>query len=143
MSRLQEQIEINAPAEDVWAQLHRFDQYPEFVDGVRSAFAEHGNRAHFDVGVGGERRGFETELTDRGAEQVLAWQTVGGSPELKGAFTVRELDGGHCALQARLEYDGAALQEAFGGPKGFAQVRAVEEAVRTDLEQFKELVENR
>ncbi|MFJ2863885.1 SRPBCC family protein [Kitasatospora sp. NPDC087314] len=143
MSRLEEQIEIDAPAEQVWAQLHRIDEYPQFVDGVRSAFAEGDSRAHFDVGAGGEPRGFDTELTDRGGEQVLAWKTLGGSPELKGAFAVLEVDDGHCALQARLEYDGAELREAFGGPKGFAQVRAVEQAVRTDLEHFKELMENR
>ncbi|MBV6698197.1 SRPBCC family protein [Kitasatospora aureofaciens] len=143
MSRLEEQIEIDAPAEQVWAQLHRFDEYPQFVDGVRSAFAEGDSRAHFDISLGAEPRGFDTELTDRGGEQVLEWQTRGGSPELKGTFAVRELDSKHCELQARLEYDGDEIREAFGGPKGFAQVRAVETAVRTDLEQFKEMVENR
>ncbi|MER7752865.1 SRPBCC family protein [Kitasatospora sp. NPDC097643] len=142
MGRLEEQIEIDVPAEQVWDQLHRIDEYPRFVDGVRSALAERDNRAHFDVGIGGEQRGFDTQLTDSGG-QVLAWETTGGSPELKGAFAVRALDSAHCELQARLEYDADELRAAFGGPKGFAQVRAVEQAVRTDLEQFKDLVEHR
>ena len=143
MGRLVEQIDIDVPADQVWAQLHRFDKYPNFVDGVRSAFAERDNRAHFDVTAAGGPRGVDAELIDRSGEQVLAWRTTSGRPELKGSLAVRELDRGHCELQARLEYDGDELRDAFGGPKGFAQVRAVEQAVRTDLEQFKELVENR
>jgi hypothetical protein len=31
--------------------------------------------------------------------------------------------------------------EAFGGPKGFAQATAMERLVRSDLDRFKELVE--
>ncbi|MFF2077225.1 SRPBCC family protein [Kitasatospora sp. NPDC058162] len=143
MSRLVEQIDIDAPADQVWAQLNEFDAYPQFVDGVRSAFVDRGDRARFEVSIGGEQRELISELNQRTNERELGWRTISGSPDLKGALAVREVDAGHCELQARLEYDGDELREAFGGPKGFAQVRAVEQAVRTDLEHFKELVEKR
>jgi hypothetical protein len=40
-----------------------------------------------------------------------------------------------------MEYDPQGIQDAFGGPKGMAQVHAVERTVRGDLEHFRDLVE--
>ncbi|MGK4582971.1 SRPBCC family protein [Kitasatospora sp. HPMI-4] len=140
MSRLEEQIDIDVPAQEVWAQLHRIDEYPKFVEGVRSAAAHGSSRAHLDVRIGDEEQAFETRLADRGG-QVMDW-TV-DKPELKCAFAVNPLDEEHTQLQIRLEYDAEAVRSTFGGPKGFAQVHAIEEAVRSDLEKFKDLLENR
>ncbi|MDH6123372.1 SRPBCC family protein [Kitasatospora sp. GP82] len=142
MSRLEEQINVDVPAQEVWAQLHRIDEYPMFVDGVKSAFAHGRSGAHLDIETGGGDQAFETQLTDRGNDQVMAWRTL-DAPELKGTFAVNPLDDEHTQLQIRLEYDPDAVRAAFGGPKGFAQVRAIEETVRADLEHFKDLVERR
>ncbi|KJK59827.1 SRPBCC family protein [Saccharothrix sp. ST-888] len=141
MSRLEEQINVDVPAQEVWAQLHRIDEYPMFVDGVRAAAAHGSSRAHLDIRIGDGEQAFETRLADRGNGQVMDW-TV-DSPELKCAFAVNPLDDEHTQLQVRLEYDPEAVRAAFGGPKGFAQVHAIEETVRADLEKFKDLLEKR
>ncbi|MFI6448291.1 SRPBCC family protein [Kitasatospora sp. NPDC050543] len=140
MSTLEEQIDINAPAGAVWEELHRVDDYPLFVDGVRNA-STHGRRhAHLDVATGDGEQDFETEITDLGRGRVMAWRTLGG-PDLKGAFALLELDPEHTRVQIRLEYDPDTVRETFGGPRGFAQAGAIERAVRADLELFKSVVE--
>ncbi|MFJ9772528.1 SRPBCC family protein [Kitasatospora sp. NPDC101157] len=142
MTTLEEQIDIAAPALAAWEQLHRVHEYPQFVEGVRTAHPHGRNLAHLGVQVGTTERSVDTEITDRGRGRVMAWRTL-DSVHLRGAFALLPLDAGHTRLQIRVEYDPEALHRAFGGPRGFAQAGAIERAVRGDLEHFRELVEAR
>jgi uncharacterized membrane protein len=141
MSRLREQITIDAPAQEVWGRLHDIEAYSTFMDNVERAYAPSSDRAHLDVRAGEVQREFDAVLTDRGNEQVLAWETQ-GSPELKGTLSVRSLDGAHSQVQVQLEYEPESIHDAFGGPRGMAQVHRIENTVRGGLEQFKNLVES-
>ncbi|MER6298977.1 SRPBCC family protein [Kitasatospora sp. NPDC001539] len=142
MSTLEEQIDIDAPALAAWEQLHRVHEYPQFVEGVRSAHPHGRNLAHLGVRVGGTERSIDTEITDRGRGRVMAWRTL-DSAHLRGAFALLPLDARHTRLQIRVEYDPDAVHREFGGPRGFAQAGAIERAVREDLEHFRQLVEAR
>jgi uncharacterized membrane protein len=141
MRTLEEQIEISAPASEAWEHLHRIDEYPQFINGVMDASALGRTRAHLNVDVAGSQQEFDAEITDRGQDRVMSWQTVEG-PKLSGTFALRALDEDHTQVQIRLEYDPDTVKETLGGPKGFAQVSAIERTVRADLEQFKRLVES-
>ncbi|MFJ8027979.1 SRPBCC family protein [Streptomyces sp. NPDC096311] len=138
MSRLQEHVEIGVPARKVWDQLHRVEEYPSFMGGVRRAYAHGAHRAHLDIWAGGGERALETTFSDRGND--LAWQTESG-PKMQGTLTVRSLDEDHSRVEVRMEYDPESVHGTFGGPKGMAQVHAVERTVRGDLEQFRALLE--
>ncbi|MFD8544832.1 SRPBCC family protein [Streptomyces sp. NPDC059649] len=139
MSTLEEHIDISVPLDTAWECLHRAESYPQFLDGVRAARSE-GERTRLDVEAGGRTREFEVTITDRGGENVMTWRTTSG-PTLGGAFSLLPLDDAHTRLQARFEYEPGTITETFGGPKGFAQAAAIERGLRSDLQQFKELVE--
>ncbi|AVH56506.1 MULTISPECIES: SRPBCC family protein [Streptomyces] len=140
MSALEEHIDIDVPADLAWDFLHRTESYPRFVEGVREARPEGGNRAHLDVEAGGRTQDLEAEITDRDQGRTMEWQTTSG-PDLAGSFSLLPIDSEHTRLQARIEYDPGAVREPFGGKKGFAQATAIERLVRSDLDQFKRLVE--
>ncbi|MEV6169357.1 SRPBCC family protein [Streptomyces sp. NPDC051954] len=140
MSTLEEHIDVGVPVDRAWDDLHRVENYPRFVAGVRDAHTEAGGRARLDVEADGETRQFAAEVSDRGDERVMEWRTT-GAPELTGSFSLQPIDGNHTRVQARLEYDPDTIRETFGGPRGFAQANAIERLVRSDLEHFKEYVE--
>lgn len=142
MSTLEEHVDVGVPVDTAWNSLHRVENYPRFVQGVRDARTEAGGRAHLDVEAGGRTREFEAEVSDRGGERVLDWRTTGGA-ELAGSVTLQPIDQNHTRVQVRIEYDPAAVRETFGGPKGFAQASAIERLVRSDLGHFKEYVEGK
>ncbi|WP_030275283.1 SRPBCC family protein [Streptomyces sp. NRRL B-24484] len=143
MSTLEEQIEIGAPAEVAWDQLHRIADYPRFVEGVLHASARGSHRARLDVAVDGGHREFDAFFTDRGHNRVMTWETV-DEPHLRGTFALHPLDEHRTQVQVRIEYEPAAVEELFGGaPHGFALANAIERTVRTDLEQLRDLVEHR
>ncbi|MEE1666248.1 SRPBCC family protein [Streptomyces sp. WAC07094] len=141
MSTLEEHVDVSVPVDTAWNSLHRVENYPRFVDGIRGARTEEGGRAHVDIDSGGGTTGFDAEMSDRGGGHVLEWRTTGG-PELTGSFSLHPIDRDRTRVQLRLEYDPATVREAFGGPKGFAQASAIERLVRSDLEQFKEYLEH-
>lgn len=140
MSTLEEHIDVGVPIDKAWNDLHRVENYPRFVDGVREVHSGTEGRTRLDVEAGGRVRAFEAEVSDRTGERVMDWQTT-GAPDLMGSFSLRPIDQNHTRVQARLEYDPDTVRETFGGPKGFAQVNAIERLVRSDLEHFKECVE--
>ncbi|MFF4209619.1 SRPBCC family protein [Streptomyces sp. NPDC001796] len=140
MSTLEEHVDVGVPIDTAWESLHRVENYPRFVDGLRDARTEAGGRAHLDVEAGGRAREIEAEVSDRGGERVMEWRTT-GEPELKCSFSLQSIDRDHTRVQARLAYDPGAVRETFGGPRGFAQASAIERLVRSDLEHFKEYVE--
>jgi uncharacterized membrane protein len=138
MSTLEEHVDVGVPVDKAWDSLHRVENYPRFVEGVREARTETGGRARLDVEAGGRAREFEAEVSDRG-ERVMEWHTT--TPELAGSFSLQSIDHNHTRVQARLEYDPDTIRETFGGPRGFAQANAIERLVHSDLEHFKKYVE--
>lgn len=142
MSTLEKHVDVGVPLDRAWDSLHRLEDYPRFVEGVRGARTEAGDRARLDVETGGGAREVEAEVADRTGERVMEWQTT-GAPDLAGSFTLQPIDKNHTRVQARVEYDPGTVRDAFGGPKGFAQANAIERLVSSDLEHFKEFVEQR
>ncbi|MFF3559934.1 SRPBCC family protein [Streptomyces sp. NPDC002574] len=145
MSRLEEQIDLGVPSEVAWKHLHDVGEYPQFVGGVLDATAEGESRARLEVARGGgDDASIGTEISDRpqarGATREMTWRTS-GTPEISGTCSVLPIDEQHSRVQVRMEYDAGEVREAFGGPKGFAQVSAIERTVRDDLRRFKDLVE--
>jgi uncharacterized membrane protein len=140
MSTLEEHVDVSVPLDRAWESLHRLEDYPRFVEGVRDARTEAKDRARLEVGTGDRARRVEAEVSDRAGERVMEWQTT-GAPDLAGSFSLQPIDQSHTRVQARIEYDPDTIREAFGGPKGFAQANAIERLVRSDLEHFKEHVE--
>lgn len=140
MSTLEEHIDVAVPLDRAWESLHRVEDYPHFMGGVRDARTRAEGRAHLDVEAGGRLREFEAEVSDHQEEHVMEWRTT-GAPDLTGSFSLRPIDEGHTRIQARLTYEPGTVRETFGGPKGFAQANTIERLVRSDLEHFKEYVE--
>lgn len=140
MARLEERIEVDAPADTAWDCLHTLERYPEFVDGLRLARPEGRHRARLSLDAGGASCECEAEIADRAQGRLMIWQTTRG-PRLAGAFSVQPIDEVHSRVQVRVDYDPAEVREAFGGPHGFAQSDAIQRLVRGDLQRFKELVE--
>ncbi|MDR3081487.1 MAG: SRPBCC family protein [Streptomyces sp.] len=142
MGTLEEHVDLKVPIDTAWDSLHSVENYPRFMEGVRGARAEADGRAHLDIETGGRTREFEAKVLDRGKERVMEWRTTGAS-KLAGSLSLQPIDKNNTRMQARVEYDPGTVRETFGGPKGFAQANAIERLVRSDLEQFKEYVEQK
>ncbi|WP_412079254.1 SRPBCC family protein [Streptomyces xanthophaeus] len=79
---------MDAPAAAAWEQLHRFDDYPKFVSGLRHTSTRGADVAHLDVKTSGGKRELEATITDGDAGRLMSWETA-DRPGMKGEFTLR------------------------------------------------------
>lgn len=141
MSTLEEHVDVSAPIDTTWDCLHHWEDYSHFVDGVRDAHTEAGGHTRLDVEAGRRERTVEADVSDDSRQNIMTWQLGKEGPQLEGSFSLSPIDRNHTRVQARLEYDPDTVRRDFGGPKGFAQANAIQRVVHTDLEHFKEYVE--
>jgi uncharacterized membrane protein len=107
--RLNESIEISAPAQDIWDYLADPENYLRFMSGVtrweivgevRSGL---GARYRMLIRVGAAEVGGLIEFVEWTEPRDMAWTSVTGVDQ-RGRWRIRELDGGRCRVELRYAY---------------------------------------
>ncbi|MCW2942415.1 MAG: cyclase [Actinomycetia bacterium] len=143
MTTLEQSIDVNVPAEVAWAQLHRMDSYPQFIEGLQSVEQRGKDQAHLQIRASGNpQMQCDTEIMDRRPNEQMTWRITNGGPKMDGSVELRPLDDKHCKVQVRLEYDPKELSDSFG-LKSSKPDSAIKATIKHDLEKFKSLVERR
>src|SRR5580765_4817028 len=117
MSTIEKSIEVNVPEYTAYAQWTRFEEFPQFMEGVK------------EVKRNGKRLHWKAEIAEETADQRIAWRSQDGA--ISGwVVTFHQLSNASSKVMVQLEYD----------PQGLGVVSS---NVQGDLERFKMLVEKR
>ena len=136
MSTIEKSIEVNVPEYTAYAQWTRFEEFPQFMEGVKEV-KRNGKGLHWKAEIAGQDKEWDAEITEQIADQRLAWTSRGGA--IKGWIaTFHQLSDASSKVMLQLEYD----------PQGFAEnageaLAVVSSRVQGDLERFKEFIEKR
>ncbi len=137
MSTIEKSIEVNVPEYTVYAQWMKFEEFPQFMEGVKEVKRLDGKRFHWKAEIAGQEKEWETEITEQAADQRLAWTSRGGG--IKGwVVTFHRLADAKSKVMLQLEYDSQDVAE----PAGEA-LEGVSQRIQRDLERFKALIEKR
>ena len=137
MSTIEKSIEVNVPEYTAYAQWTKFEEFPQFMAGVKEVKRLDAKRFHWKAEIAGQVKEWETEITEQRADQRLAWTSRGG--DIKGwVVTFHQLSDAKSKVMLQLEYD----PEGVAGHAGEA-LGAVSSRAQGDLERFKELIEKR
>jgi uncharacterized membrane protein len=132
---------VHAPVERIFAIWDHPENFPRFMGHVREVRRLSPERSHWVVdGPAGTRMQWETVLTQREPNQVLAWHTVAGSPTTHAGIARFQPSGENATrLDLELSYTppAGALGHTIATLLGADPKRALEE----DLVRFKSLVE--
>jgi uncharacterized membrane protein len=140
VTTLQESIDINVPAEAVWAQLHKMDSYPQFIQGVQSVKKRGNDQAAVQIKANGHSQKCDTEIVDGRRNEQMTFR-MKSSPHLGGMIELRPIGDGQTMMQVRLEYDPQELSDTFG-LNGSGHNNAVKQTIQQNLAKFKSLVEH-
>lgn len=136
MSTIEKSIEVNVPEYTAYAQWTRFEEFPQFMEGVKEVKRD-GKRLHWKAEISGQDKEWDAEITEQIADQRLAWTSRGGG--IKGwVATFRQLSDARSTVMLQLEYDPQGFVENVGDALGVVSSR-----VQGDLERFKEFIEKR
>jgi uncharacterized membrane protein len=131
MSTIEKSIEVNVPEYTAYAQWTRFEEFPQFMEGVKEV-KRNGKRLHWKAEIGGQDKEWDAEITEEVADQRIAWRSRDGS--LTGwVVTFHQLSNAKSKVIVQLEYDSQASPEIKGEASN----------VQGDLQRFKMLIEKR
>ncbi|MBN9141374.1 MAG: SRPBCC family protein [Micrococcales bacterium] len=137
MAQITESIDVDVPVTTAYNQWTQFETLPEFLDEVEQIVQRDDTHLHWVVNVGGAEREFDAEITEQHPDERVAWKSVGGDAQHAGVVTFHKLSDTSSRVTVQLDWEPEGMLETLGSLVG-----AGSHAVRKDLKNFKEFIEN-
>jgi uncharacterized membrane protein len=139
--RVDREIRINRPVEDLYRFWRNFENLPHFMDNLDSVCARDNRVSHWVVrGPRGYKVEWDAEIVNEVENKLIGWRSLPGSQVENGGSVHFEPTGtGETIVRVALQYNppaggvGAAVSRWLGEDPA--------EMIRQDLRRFKELME--
>ena len=137
MPRFEDSIDVAVPARIAYEQWTQFEEFPSFMEGVKSVVQVDDRTLEWTAEVAGQTKAWTAQITDQTPNTRIAWKSVGGD-ENAGAVLFEPIDADRTKVTLKLDADPDGLVETVGANLGFLERR-----VKGDLERFKTFIEAR
>ncbi len=136
MSNHETSIDVDVPVRVAYNQWTQFESFPEFMNGVEQITQIDPTHTHWTISIGGVTREFDAEITEQTPDQRVAWKSESGASHA-GVVTFHRLDDSKTRVMLQLDTEPQGLVEKVGEAVG-----VVGHQVKSDLERFKQFIEN-
>lgn len=138
MATIEEQIEIDAPVDVVYAQWTQFEDFPRFLRNVKEVRQIDDSRLLWTAEIAGREHSWEAKIIEQEPNRRVAWRATEGLQN-GGTVTFEPANGGSMTrLNVVMEYEPEGLVEKIG-----SALSVDEGVVKADLGRFKDLIEER
>ena len=137
MASVVESIDVTAPVSTAYNQWTQFEEFPRFMEGVKSVTQTDDTHLHWVAEVAGREVEWDAEITEQHPDERVAWRATSGA-ENAGVATFHRIDDETTRVTLQLDADPEGIVESVGTALGFLDRR-----VKGDLERFKEFLEHR
>ena len=137
MSSIEQSIEVQVPVRTAYNQWTQFEDFPNFMEGVKEIRQIDDVSLHWTVEIAGQVREFDAKITEQNPEERIAWTTIDG-PHQAGVVTFHRLGDNQTKVMLQMEYEPEGIVEKAGDALGVVKGR-----VKGDLERFKSFIESR
>ena len=137
MTNITESIDVEVPVRTAYDQWTQFEEFPQFMDGVRSVDQLDDAHLRWVAEIGGKQHAWTAEITEQRPDERVAWRSTEGKGNA-GVVTFHRLGEAETRVTVQLEHQPEGVMEQIGSAFGVDERR-----VKGDLERFKDLVESR
>jgi uncharacterized membrane protein len=137
MARIEESIEVDVPVRTAYNQWTQFEEFPQFMDGVKEVRQLDDAHLRWVVEHNGQTHEFDAEISEQKPDERVAWKTVDGKSHA-GVVTFHRLDDDRTKVTVQMDWEPEGMLESLGAALGSDDRR-----VKADLERFKERIESR
>ncbi len=137
MASVVESIDVEVPVSTAYNQWTQFEEFPRFMEGVKSVTQIDDTHLHWVAEVAGTEKEWDAEITEQHPDERVAWHATSGA-ENAGVVTFHRLDENKTRVTLQLDVEPDGPIESVGTALGFLQRR-----VKGDLERFSEFLEAR
>lgn len=137
MASVVKSIEVNVPIQTAYNQWTQFEEFPKFMEGVKSVKQLDDAHLHWRAEIGGKEQEWDSEITSQVPDKRIAWRSISGAQNA-GTVTFHPVSDSTTEVHLLMEYDPKGFVENVGDALG-----AVSGKVEGDLKHFKEFIESR
>src|SRR5215210_125848 len=137
MASVTQSIDVNVPVSTAYNQWTQFEQFPQFMDGVKQVRQLDDRTLEWTAQIGGNEETWTAEIDEQEPDQRIAWHAIDGAPNA-GAVTFHRLSDDTTRVMLQLEFEPEGVVENVGDALGVPERR-----IKGDLERFKEFIESR
>jgi uncharacterized membrane protein len=137
MATIEQSIDVEVPVRVAYNQWTQFEDFPKFMEGVKSVRQLDDRRLHWHAEVAGRDKEWDAEITEQHPDERIAWRSTGGAANA-GVVTFHRLDDARTRVMLQLDYEPEGVTESVGDALGVVSAR-----VKGDLTRFKDFVESR
>lgn len=135
MAHYEHAIDVAAPLTTAYNQWTQFEEFPKFMEGVKSVRQVTDTRLHWVAEIAGQERQWDAEITEQKPDSRIAWHSTSGAKN-SGVVTFHYIDNDLTRVTLHIEYDPEGFIENVGAALGVVQRR-----IEGDLERFKAFIE--
>ena len=137
MSRVQQQVEVDAPVHKVYDQWTQFESFPRFMEGVKRVEQLDDKRLRWTAEIAGQERSWDAEIVDQTPDTRIAWKSTDGT-ENAGAVLFEPIGPDRTRVDLTIDAEPEGPIERAGDYLGFLDRR-----IKGDMERFAEFIEDR
>ncbi len=134
-TKVEKSILVNVPLGTAYNQWTQFEDFPQFMGGVKSVKQLADDQLEWVAEIAGVRRQWTAKILEQVPDQRVAWAATEGATNA-GAVTFEDVGGGQTSVRLTLEYEPEGLLEKVGD-----KLNVVENQAEADLDRFKAFIE--
>ena len=127
---------VNVPVRVAYNQWTQFEEFPQFMEGVKGVRQLDDKRLQWHAEIGGRDKEWEAEIFEQIPDQRIAWRSISGATN-SGMVNFESINPS-TKVCLSLHYVPEGGLEKLGDALGLLSAR-----VKGDLERFKEFIESR
>jgi len=138
MATIDEEVEVDAPVDVVYAQWTQFEDFPHFMRNVKEVRQLDDTHLLWTAEIAGREHTWEAKIAEQEPNRRIAWRSTEG---LHNAGTVTfepANSGSKTIVHVVMEYEPEGISEKIG-----SALSVDEGVVKADLGRLKDLVERR
>jgi carbon monoxide dehydrogenase subunit G len=135
-TNVEKSILVNVPVSAAYNQWTQFEDFPQFMGGIKSVTQLSDDRLEWVAEIAGVRRQWEARIIEQVPDRKVAWAATSGATNA-GAVTFEDVGGGQTSVHLSLEYEPEGLLEKVGD-----KLNVVENQAEGDLDRFKAFIES-
>ena len=137
MSNVTKSIDVNVPIGNVYNQWTQFEEFPRFMEGIKSVTQTDDTHVHWVADIAGQRKEWDAEITEQHPDERVAWTSTSGARNA-GVVTFHRLDDNTTRVTVQMEVEPDGPIETIGDWAGVLDRR-----VQGDLERFRDYIQGR
>jgi uncharacterized membrane protein len=137
MSNVTKSIDVDVPIRTAYDQWTQFEEFPRFMDGVKSVTQIDDTHLHWLAEIAGVEKEWDAEISEQHPEERVAWHSTAGARNA-GVVTFHRLDDDATRVTLQLEVEPDGPIENLGDWLG-----VFDRQVEGDLKRFKDFIESR